>query len=178
MRPRGYLADEPRSEEVDQKRMADRRVGAGVPPPTPITEIDDEEVAMMTMMTPAIAPPRVLPLSGHRATRYATSMPKKHDDPLYTIARYTTAQAAAMLGITQIAVQTAIKRDLIESELVSPRLRLISQAALDAYRAHHLGQVGQPSRKKRRLKQKAETAKAAAADEASEAPTGTEETHE
>ena len=110
---------------------------------------------MMAMMAPAIAPPRVLPLSGHRATRYATSMPKKHDDPLYTIARYTTAQAAAMLGITQIAVQTAIKRDLIESELVSPRLRLISQAALDAYRAHHLGQVGHPTRKKQRMKRKA-----------------------
>ncbi len=34
---------------------------------------------MMTMMTPAIAPPRVLPLSGHRATRYATSMPLRHE---------------------------------------------------------------------------------------------------
>jgi len=47
--------------------------------------------------------------------------------------------------------------------LVSPRLRLLSQAAIDAYRAHHLGQVGQPSRKKRRLNQKMETATAAAA---------------
>jgi len=39
----------------------------------------------------------------------------------------------------------------------------LSQAAIDAYRAHHLGQVGQPSRKKRRLNQKMETATAAAA---------------
>jgi len=36
----------------------------------------------------------------------------------------------------------------------------LSQAAIDAYRAHHLGQVGQPSRKKRRLKQKMEAAAA------------------
>ncbi len=116
----------------------------------------------MTTMTPPIAPICVLSLSERPATRYATHMPKKHDDPLYTVARYTTAQAAAMLGVKQIAVQTAIKRGLMESELASPRTRLVSQAALDAYRAHHLGQVGQPSRKKRRLKQKMEAATAAA----------------
>ncbi len=134
----------------------------------------------MTAMLPVIAPPRVLSLSEHPATRYATSMPKKHD-PLYTMPRYTTAQAAEMLGITQIAVQTAIKRDLMASELVSPRLRLISQAALDAYRAHHLGQVGQPSRKRQRMLDKVaeEHARtAAAADGAPDALTGTEETHD
>ncbi len=124
----------------------------------------------MTTLTPTIGPSCVLSLSGRHATRYATSMPKKHDDPLYTVARYTTAQAAAMLGVKQIAVQTAIKRDLIASERVSPRLRLLSQAAIDAYRAHHLGQVGQPSRKKRRLKQKMEAATAATAATAA-APT-------
>jgi len=127
---------------------------------------------MTPLMTPAIAPPRVLSLSPRRAARYPTSMPKKHDDPLYTIARYTTAQAAEMLGITQIAVQTAIKRDLMESELVSPRIRLVSQAAIDAYRAHHLGQVGQPSRKKRRMKQKMEAATAAAATPLSDVSAG------
>ncbi len=70
---------------------------------------------------------------------------------------------------------------LIESELVSPRLRLISQAALDAYRAHHLGQVGQPSRKRQRMRNKvaeAQARKTAAGDKASEAPMGTEETDE
>ncbi len=133
---------------------------------------------MRATMTPPIAPLCVLSLSGHHATRYATHMPKKHDDPLYTVARYTTAQAAAMLGVRQIAVQTAIKRGLMESELASPRTRLVSQAAIDAYRAHHLGQVGQPSRKKRRMKQKAEALKVAAADGASAAPTGTEKIHE
>ncbi len=118
---------------------------------------------MTPLLTPAIAPPCVLSLSPRRAARYPMSMAKKHDDPLYTIARYTTAQVAAMLGVGQIAVQSAIKRGTLESELVSPRIRLVSQAAIDAYRANHLGQVGQPSRKKRRMKQKAEELKAAAA---------------
>jgi len=125
----------------------------------------------MTTLTPTIGPSCVLSLSGRHATRYATSMPKKQDDPLYTVARYTTAQAAAMLGVKQIAVQTAIKRDLIASERVSPRLRLLSQAAIDAYRTHHLGQVGQPSRKKRRLKQKMEAATAATAAATTAPPT-------
>jgi len=118
---------------------------------------------MTPLLTPAITPPRVLSLSPRRAARYPMSMAKKHDDPLYTIARYTTAQVAALLGVGQIAVQSAIKRGTLESELVSPRIRLVSQAAIDAYRANHLGQVGQPSRKKRRMKQKAEELKAAAA---------------
>ncbi len=135
----------------------------------------------MTTMTPPIAPICVLSLSEHPATRYATHMPKKHDDPLYTVARYTTAQAAAMLGVKQIAVQTAIKRGLMESELASPRTRLVSQAAIDAYRAHHLGQVGQPSRKRQRMLNKvaeAQARKTTEADGVPETPTGTEETHE
>ncbi len=123
---------------------------------------------MRATMTPAIAPVCVLSLSGRPATRYATRMPKKHDDPLYTVARYTTAQAAAMLGVKQIAVQTAIKRGLMESELASPRTRLVSQAALDAYRAHHLGQVGQPSRKRQRMLNKVAEAQARKAAEAVE----------
>ncbi len=136
---------------------------------------------MMATMTPAIAPLCVLSLSGRHATRYATSMPKKHDDPLYTVARYTTAQAATMLGVKQIAIQTAIKRGLMASELASPRTRLVSQAAIDAYRANHLGQVGQPTRKRQRMLDKlaeAQARKAAAGAKASEVPTGTEETYD
>ncbi len=124
---------------------------------------------MTPLLIPAIAPPRVLSLSPRRAARYPTSMAKKHDDPLYTIARYTTAQAAEMLGVGQIAVQSAIKRGTLESELVSPRIRLVSQAAIDAYRADRLGQVGKPSRKTRRMRQKAEALKAATATPPSDA---------
>ncbi len=137
---------------------------------------------MRATLTPAIASVCVLSLSGCPATRYAESMPKKHtqDDPLYTVARYTTAQVAEMLGLSRVTIQSAIHRGRLASELVSPRVRLISQAAIDAYRANHLGQVGQPTRKRQQMLNKlaeAQARKAAAADGAPEAPTDTEETH-
>jgi len=137
---------------------------------------------MRATMTSAIAPVWVLSLSGRPATRYAESMPKKHtqDAPLYTVARYTTAQVAEMLGLSRVTIQSAIHRGRLASELVSPRVRLISQAAIDAYRANHLGQVGQPTRKRQQMLNKlaeAQARKAAAADGAPEAPTDTEETH-
>lgn len=128
----------------------------------------------MTTMTPTIAPVCVLSLSGRHATRYATHMPKKHDDPLYTVARYTTAQAATMLGVTQIAVQTAIKRGLMKSELASPRTRLVSQAAIDMYRANHLGQVGQPTRKRQRMLNELAQAQARKTAEAARTPSPVE----
>jgi len=140
---------------------------------------------MTPTMERTIASPSVLSLSGRLATRYAESMPKKHeqDDPLYTVPRYTTAQVAQMLGLERVTIQSAIHRGRLESALMSPRVRLISQAAIDAYRANHLGQVGQPTRKRQQMLNKmaeAQARKAAAADAdgASEAPTGTEETHE
>ncbi len=142
---------------------------------------------MTPTMERAIASPCVLSLSGRRATRYAESMPKKHnhdhdqDDPLYTVPRYTTAQVAQMLGLERVTIQSAIHRGRLESELMSPRVRLISQAAIDKYRANHLGQVGQPSRKRQRMLDKLaeEHARTAgAADGPSEAPTGAEESHD
>jgi len=120
----------------------------------------------MTTLTPTIGPSCVLSLSGRHATRYATSMTRKHDDPLYTTPRFTTAQAAEMLGLSRVTVQSAIRRGLLESELASPNVRLISQAAIDAYRANHLGQVGQPTRKRQQMLNKlaeAQARKAAAA---------------
>jgi excisionase family DNA binding protein len=135
----------------------------------------------MTTMTPAIASPDMLFLSGRHAARYATSMPRKQDDPLYTTPRFTTAQAAEMLGISRVTVQAAIRRGRLESELASPNVRLISQAAIDAYRANNLGQVGQPSRQRQRMLNKvaeAQARKAVAADGTSEAPTGAEESHD
>ncbi len=133
----------------------------------------------MTTVTPAIALPDMLFLSERRTTRYATSMTRKHDDPLYTTPRFTTAQAAEMLGLSRVTVQSAIRRGLLESELASPNVRLISQAAIDAYRANHRGQVGQPTRKRQQMLTKlaeAQARKAAASDDkAPEAPTDTED---
>jgi len=115
------------------------------------------------IMTPVIASPDPLAVPGRRATRYARGMPEKRkgNDPLYTTPRYTTAQVAEILGIDQKSVQSAIARGTLESELLSPRLRVVSQAAIDAYRERHLGQVGHPTRKKQRLTRKAKEAKAA-----------------
>lgn len=114
------------------------------------------------IMTPVIASPDPPIPPGHRATRYATGMgmPKKRegDDPLYTTPRYTTAQVAEILGIDQKSVQSAIARGTLKSELLSPRLRVVSPAAIDAYREQHLGQVGRPTRKKQRLTRKAKAA--------------------
>ncbi len=142
---------------------------------------------MTPTMERAIASPSVLSLSGRRATRYPESMPKKHnhdhdhDDPLYTVPRYTTAQVAQMLGLERVTIQSAIHRGRLESALMSPRVRLISQAAIDTYRANHLGQVGQPSRKRQRMLDKlaeAQARTAATANDAPDSPTTTEETHD
>jgi len=136
---------------------------------------------MRATLTPAIAPVCVLSLSGRPAARYAESMPNTptQDDPLYTVARYTTAQVAEMLGLSRVTIQSAIHRGRLASELVSPRVRLISQAAIDAYRANHLGQVGQPTRKRQQMLNKlAEARKAAAADREPASPTDTEETRD
>jgi excisionase family DNA binding protein len=117
----------------------------------------------MTALTPDIALSHMLFLSERRATRYPMSMPKKHDDPLYTTPRFTTTQVAEMLGIKRPTVHSAIQRGTLQSELASVGVRLISQAEIDKYRAEHLGQVGKPSRKKRRMTQKAEARTVAAA---------------
>ncbi len=100
----------------------------------------------MFMPPPLTRPPLL-------STRYAVDM-KDSVDPTYTIAQYTTAQAAEMLTLSLPAVQSAIQRGTLASTLVGPRTRLLSQAAIDAYRTHHRGQVGQPSRQRRRALQK------------------------
>jgi len=105
--------------------------------------------AMMATMRPQ-PPPCARPTPRHHARRYARSMTEKRT-------LFTTVQAAEILGIDQKSVQSAIMRGTLESELLSPRLRVVSQAAIDAYRAHHLGQVGHPTRKKQRMKRKAAT---------------------
>ncbi len=54
----------------------------------------------------------------------------------------TVAEAARELGITKAAVNSAIRRGTLDSELVNPWLRTISRHALEAYRRTHLGQGG------------------------------------
>ncbi len=59
---------------------------------------------------------------------------------------FTTTEAAALLGITQQGVHSAIRRGHLQTELVNPRLRLIPRRAIEAYRRERLGQVGRPPR--------------------------------
>ncbi len=89
------------------------------------------------------APPIPHPARKLRPTRYAETM--THERTLFT-----TAEVAAMLGLSQYAIKSAIRRGTLESVLASPHVRLVSQAAIDTYRREHLGHVGRPARKKRR----------------------------
>ncbi len=133
---------------------------------------------MTPAITPAIAEFPLLFLPPWTATRYARDMPKKHDDPLYRTPRFTTTQAADLLGIKRATVYSAIQRGTLETALGSPGTHLISQAAIDAYRENHLGQVGHPTRKKqRRTTATTERVVPSPAAEAPTDPTTTEETH-
>ena len=131
---------------------------------------------MTPTITPAIAELSMLFLPTWTATRYARDMPKKHDDPLYRTPRFTTTQAAEILGVKRATVYSAIQRGTLETALGSPGTHLISQAAIDAYRENHLGQVGHPTRKKQRRTKVA--TEGAVTTPAAEAPVDMEKTHE
>jgi excisionase family DNA binding protein len=141
-----------------------------------ITADDKEGPPVMTTWTPARASSVLLFLSKQTATRYARGMAKKHDDPLYTTPRFTTTQAAELLGLKRATVYSAIQRGHLETALASPGTHLISQAAIDTYRAHHLGQVGHPTRQKQRRTKT--TTEATGAPPSAEAPTVRERTHD
>ncbi len=60
------------------------------------------------------------------------------------ITHYTTAEAAAKLGITQAGVKYAISRGTLTSVPVNPRLNMVPEPSIEAYRRNHLGQQGRP----------------------------------
>lgn len=68
---------------------------------------------------------------------------------------FTTAEAAAMLGITHDAVKMAVRVGTLPVERINPRLNMVTRAAIEAYRRDYLGRVGRPSRKKARKTRKA-----------------------
>ncbi len=57
---------------------------------------------------------------------------------------FTTAEAAALLGIKQSTVKVAVRLGTLQVERVSPRLNLITAASIEAYRRTHLGRRGRP----------------------------------
>ena len=57
---------------------------------------------------------------------------------------YTTAEAAAQLGVSHSAIRFAIANGTLESVEVNPRLNMVSAASLEQYRRAHLGRRGRP----------------------------------
>ncbi len=66
-------------------------------------------------------------------------MPKDQERALFT-----TAEAAAQLGISQATVKTAVSLGTLRAERVNPRLNLITAEAIEEYRGDHLGRQGRP----------------------------------
>ncbi len=88
-----------------------------------------------------IARPIPPPTRELRLRRYPRGMERDEERT-----HFTTTEAAALLGITQQGVHSAIRRGHLQTELVNPRLRLIPRRAIEAYRRDRLGQVGRPPR--------------------------------
>jgi len=59
-------------------------------------------------------------------------------------ALFTTAEAAAQLGVSQATVRTAVNRGTLRAHRVSARLNLITAEAIEEYRRDHLGRQGRP----------------------------------
>jgi len=57
---------------------------------------------------------------------------------------FTTAEAAAQLGISQGTVKTAIGLGTLQVVRINPRLNMITAASIAAYRRDHLGRRGRP----------------------------------
>ena len=133
------------------------------------------------VMTPARAPT----VAGQRPRRpwprlYPTGM--KEERTLFT-----TAEAAAMLGITHDAAKMAVRVGTLPVERINPRLNMVTRAAIEAYRRDHLGREGRPKGAKNKPKgstaagappargaQATKTKKAAAHDAIDEGHTRTE----
>jgi len=73
---------------------------------------------------------------------------------------FTTAEAAAMLGIAHETVKAQIRLGRLAAERINPRLNMVTRAAIEAYRRDHLGREGRPKGAKN--KPKAPTTRAAA----------------
>ncbi len=57
---------------------------------------------------------------------------------------FTTAEAAAMLGIAHETVKAQIRLGRLVAEQINPRLNMVTAASIAAYRRDHLGRRGRP----------------------------------
>ena len=65
---------------------------------------------------------------------------------------YTTAEAAAQLGVSHSAIRFAIANGTLASVEVNPRLNMVSAASLEQYRRAHLGRRGRPKGSRNKAK--------------------------
>ncbi len=65
---------------------------------------------------------------------------------------FTTAEAAAQLGISHGTVKTAIVQGTLKAQRINPRLNMITATSIEAYRRDHLGQKGRPKGAKNKPK--------------------------
>jgi len=59
---------------------------------------------------------------------------------------YTTREAAEALGIEWATVRDAIRRGVLEKRQITPRLNMVPEGAIEAYRREHLGRGSQARR--------------------------------
>lgn len=65
---------------------------------------------------------------------------------------YTTAEAAAQLGVSHSAIRFAVANGTLESVEINPRLNMVSAASLEQYRRTHLGRRGRPKGSRNKAK--------------------------
>ncbi len=65
---------------------------------------------------------------------------------------FTTAEAAAQLGISHDTAKTAVRLGTLQAERINPRLNMITAEAIEAYRRTHLGRQGRPKGAKNKPK--------------------------
>ncbi len=105
---------------------------------------------MVMTMTPAPTVPRAPVVEG-QAPR--PPVPRRyHGGMAEERTLFTTAEAAAMLGITHDAVKMAVRVGTLSVERINPRLNLVTRAAIEAYRRDHLGREGRPKGAKNKPK--------------------------
>ncbi len=69
---------------------------------------------------------------------------------------FTTAEAAAQLGIKQTAVKAAITLGTLKAVRINPRLNMVTAAAIEEYRATHLRRQGRPKGSRNRPRKEGE----------------------
>ncbi len=62
---------------------------------------------------------------------------------------FTTAEAAAKLGVAHQSVRSAIRLGTLKAVRINPRLNMVTAEAIDEYRRDHLGKVGRRPRESR-----------------------------